>query len=93
MNEGARKIAIGGLPPIGCLPIVITLYSKSNPLQRGCIDSYSAIARTYNKLLVKELTNMATQVSGHGIKLAYADIYSPVNTIIQQHDKFGKFLS
>nr|QGP73757.1 GDSL esterase/lipase [Sedum alfredii] len=89
MIEGARKMAIGGLPPIGCLPIVITLYSKSNPLQRGCIDSYSAIARSYNKLLTKELTNMATQVSNHGIKLVYADIYNPVITMIQQHDRFG----
>ncbi|CAM9000748.1 unnamed protein product [Rhodiola kirilowii] len=89
MIEGAKKICLGGLPPIGCLPIVITLYSRSSPLHRGCVDSYSAIARSYNKLLATELTKVGVEAAAHGVKLAYADIYTPVNAMIQQHERFG----
>ncbi|CAM8887681.1 unnamed protein product [Rhodiola kirilowii] len=89
LREGAKKIYQGGLPPIGCLPVVITLYSKPDPLHRGCIDTYNAIARSYNKLLANKLANVASEVAAYGAKVVYADIYNPVNVMIQQHDKFG----
>uniref|UniRef100_A0A7N0RF04 GDSL esterase/lipase n=1 Tax=Kalanchoe fedtschenkoi TaxID=63787 RepID=A0A7N0RF04_KALFE len=90
LNEGAKKISFGGLPPMGCLPAVITLYSKSGPLDRSCIDSYSAIARSYNKLLEAELAKVSAEGASRGVKVVYADVYSPVMDMIQQQDKYGK---
>ncbi|KAG6416634.1 hypothetical protein SASPL_124067 [Salvia splendens] len=44
LGLGARKIAFVGLPPIGCVPAVITLNSDNALTHRGCIQRLSAVA-------------------------------------------------
>lgn len=91
---GVRKILVVGLPPMGCLPIVITFHQLKNwggleiPIpERGCIDSLNSIARDYNQKLQDEL--MAMQQS-FGLRLAYCDIYHPVHDMVQHPAKYGK---
>ncbi|KAH7858825.1 hypothetical protein Vadar_028428 [Vaccinium darrowii] len=76
-------MVIVGLPPIGCLPAVITLNSDAFH-GRDCIESLSSVARDYNRLLQNHLK--ATQSSGP--QIFYADIYTPLADIIQRR-KFG----
>lgn len=83
-DEGARRIVIVGLPPMGCVPAVITLNSGDSR-KRGCIESLSSVARDYNQLLQNHLKAMQ-QTSGP--QIFYADIYSPMVDIIQRR-KFG----
>ncbi|XP_059291134.1 GDSL esterase/lipase At5g45960-like [Lycium ferocissimum] len=84
--EGARLVGIVGLPPIGCLPVVITTNTASNPLQpRQCIDSYSAVGKEYNFLLQNMLKNMNI----HGVQLVYGDIYNPLYDMVQNPNKYG----
>ncbi|MCD7448803.1 hypothetical protein HAX54_046649 [Datura stramonium] len=86
MAEGARFIGIVGLPPLGCLPVVITTNTVATPLlPRECIDSYSAVGNEYNWLLQNMLTNMDIP----GTQLVYADIYNPLYDMVQNPNKYG----
>lgn len=89
--EGARKIVVAGLPPMGCLPIVITLNSENAIHSRGCIEYFSSVARTYNEMLQNELQFLqsAFSVSG-GARIHYVDVYGPLVEMIQGNEKFGK---
>lgn len=86
---GVRKIAVVGLPPMGCLPIIITLYSPHGLQQRGCVDKFDSVAREYNLKLQKELGSMQMDFAKEGGKVAYVDIYQPLMDMIQRPSKFG----
>ncbi|KAL9325265.1 hypothetical protein ACSQ67_005910 [Phaseolus vulgaris] len=90
-KEGARKIALVGLPPMGCLPLVITLNSHNVLLERGCVEMYSAVARDYNMMLQHELFLLQLNFSDvpPGAKISYLDIYGPLDNMIQEHQKLG----
>ncbi|EXB88553.1 GDSL esterase/lipase [Morus notabilis] len=82
-------MAVVGLPPMGCLPIVITLNSPHGLKQRGCLDSYSSVARNYNKILQNELQFMHNSLAMFGARISYVDIYEPLMEMIQGPKKFG----
>lgn len=85
LREGARKIAFVGLPPLGCLPIMITLNSNNAFFERNCVDKYSAVARDHNMLLQHELFLMQL----NSTKVSYIDIYKPLANMIQGHENLG----
>lgn len=88
-DEGARKIAVTGLPPMGCLPIVITLNSENAILERGCIEKYSRVGMEYNQMLQNEVNSMRGRLAHLGAKIDYIDIFTPLVDMIQgvgKHD-------
>lgn len=91
--EGARRFAMPGLAPMGCLPVVITLYSSNAFLERGCIDRYSSVARDFNVLLQAELLSLQTRLSQKSPTfIAYINAYDRVIDIIRDGGKSGQFL-
>ncbi|XP_057247272.1 GDSL esterase/lipase At5g45960 [Beta vulgaris subsp. vulgaris] len=86
LDRGARRIGVVGLPPVGCLPIVITFHSSLHQ-PRDCIESMSSIARDYNKMLQQELTT--AQASQPNIRVAYGDIYSTLQDQFKYPHKYG----
>nr|KYP72077.1 GDSL esterase/lipase At5g45960 family [Cajanus cajan] len=89
-REGARKIAVLGLPPIGCLPIMITFNSHNVFLERGCVDKYSSVARDHNMMLQHELFFMQLNFSNPaGAKISYIDTYGPLDNMIQVRQNLG----
>lgn len=88
-KEGAVKIIVSGLPPMGCLPAVITLYSDNSNKQRGCVDMYSSVARQYNSMLQNEVNFMNLDFQAHGAKIYFIDIYGPLNDMILSPAKLG----
>ncbi|KAF5473026.1 hypothetical protein F2P56_009672 [Juglans regia] len=92
-EEGARNILVAGLPPMGCLPTVITLFSSTTTvidhLQRGCLEQYSSVARDYNRLLQNDLNFMQLSLASHGARIFYLDIYGPLIRMIEEHESFG----
>ncbi|KAL3617064.1 hypothetical protein CASFOL_039458 [Castilleja foliolosa] len=82
MDQGARLIGVAGLPPMGCLPLMITVYSGGPNLRRDCVSNFSSIARDYNKMLRNELNNMQLQLQTQGIRIVYLDIYTPLEDMI-----------
>ncbi|XP_031131979.1 GDSL esterase/lipase At5g45960-like [Ipomoea triloba] len=86
IKEGAKVIGVVGMPPIGCLPAVITLFSGTDLISsRQCLDSYSAAARDYNHMLQEKLKALETPST----KIIFADIYKPLEDMIQNPTKYG----
>ncbi|XP_017234179.1 GDSL esterase/lipase At5g45960 [Daucus carota subsp. sativus] len=87
VNLGARKIVMAGVPPIECLPVVITLNSLHSDAfhRRSCIDSLSSVAPDHNQFLEQVLKNM----QGSDLQLLYVDIHKPLRNILQNTKKFG----
>ncbi|KAL3615115.1 hypothetical protein CASFOL_040776 [Castilleja foliolosa] len=87
IEEGARVIGLVGLPPIGCIPLVITLTSGDKAWgPRPCNDALSSIALDYNEKL-KDLILESNRNSNSTI--IYVDIYDPLNDMIQNPSKYG----
>lgn len=79
-DEGARKILVAGLPPMGCLPGMITLHAGDH---HGCMDEYSHVAVEYNINLQKELKLMQNKYAHQGARILYLDIYYSLLNLIQ----------
>nr|GEW67014.1 GDSL esterase/lipase At5g45960 [Tanacetum cinerariifolium] len=88
LNEGAHKILVAGLAPMGCLPIVITLFSENAIFDRGCIDFFSSVARSYNSLLQIQLNIMQVNHAKQGSQIVYLDTYSSLFDAVSSR-KYG----
>ncbi|KAM7469302.1 hypothetical protein LguiA_007485 [Lonicera macranthoides] len=91
IDQGARRIAFSGLPPLGCLPISITLYSNNTRNvfgSRNCVEYLNTVARDFNLMLQNELRII--QNSLNGSKIAYIDFYGPVNDTIYNPQRYGE---
>ena len=86
-DHGCRKIAISGLPPIGCLPIQITAKQESVE-DRSCIEDENSDAKTYNLKLARLLPIIQALLPGS--KIVYADIYKPLMDMINRPRKYGE---
>ena len=73
---------------MGCLPVVITLFSQDAFNGRECIETYSSIARDYNEMLQTKLKDMQNSET----KIFYAGIYKSFSDILQSSDKFGELI-
>uniref|UniRef100_A0A5B6YG02 GDSL esterase/lipase n=1 Tax=Davidia involucrata TaxID=16924 RepID=A0A5B6YG02_DAVIN len=84
-NQGARRIAVIGLSPMGCLPFVITLKSDNAILHRDCVDFYSSVARVYNVKFENMLNAMQFSLANLGARIVYMDGYGPLSDMTQGH--------
>ncbi|OAY24888.1 GDSL esterase/lipase At5g45960 [Manihot esculenta] len=81
IGEGAKRISVTGLPPMGCLPVVITLFSKNAILERGCIEYFSSVGREFNQMLQNEVNRLHDRYPD--VKIAISDAYGPLSDMIQ----------
>ncbi|EPS74619.1 hypothetical protein M569_00138 [Genlisea aurea] len=81
---GVRKIAVAGLPPIGCLPLQLTVWS---PLLRECIEDQNSDVEVYNAKLQNLLSRTRDQLKGSII--LYADIFTVPIDIVRSPHKYG----
>lgn len=91
LDFGARKIVMVGVPPIGCLPVVITLNSNlliDKFLKRQCIQRLSNVAQGFNQVVAQKITEMERIDS----KLYHVGIYETFQNIFQDPKKFGRSL-
>jgi phospholipase/lecithinase/hemolysin len=83
-NLGARKISLGGVPPMGCLPLERT----TNILfGSDCVEEYNNVAKDFNEKL-KGLTANLNELTG--IRLVFANPYDVLFEMIQSPEFFGK---
>ncbi|KAK1392931.1 GDSL esterase/lipase EXL3 [Heracleum sosnowskyi] len=80
---GARRIAVFGAPPIGCLPSQRTLAGGFN---RDCVETYNQAAQVYNSKLSSMLDTFASTPQS---RIVYVDIYSPLLDLIQNPRNYG----
>lgn len=81
---GARRVAVLGAPPLGCLP---SIRSVAGGIGRDCADKYNEAAKMFNTKLSSQL-NSITNNFPHA-KFVYVDIYNPLLDIIQDPKKSG----
>ncbi|KAK4796039.1 hypothetical protein SAY86_028365 [Trapa natans] len=82
---GARKISLGGLPPMGCLP----LERATNVIfQNDCVESYNNLAMEFNGKL-KVLTTKLSKQLPPGVELVFSNPYYIFMNIIRNPSSYG----
>lgn len=85
---GARRMLVAGLPPVGCLPLQLTLAElRQPPRAEGCIADQNTAAESYNAKLQRMLDEF--QSASPGARAVYADIYTPLLDMVDHPDKYG----
>lgn len=79
-NNGARRMGVFGLLPLGATPAVITLRKES-------ANYYTAVAEDYNEKLQKELPLIQKMLEGS--RIGYGDLFNPLLDSIQNPHKYG----
>ncbi|KAG6420422.1 hypothetical protein SASPL_116949 [Salvia splendens] len=81
---GARKISIGGLPPMGCMPL-----ERAQNLQNGngCMEAYNIVARSFNDKLYNLTRDLNKEIPG--LKLVFSNPYYVLLQIIQKPSSYG----
>ena len=81
---GARKISLGGLPPMGCMPL-----ERTGNLMGGseCVDSYNNLAVEFNRKLNDLVIKQNKEF--HGMEMVFSDPYGIVLEIIRKPAVYG----
>ncbi|KAK1555598.1 hypothetical protein Q3G72_028754 [Acer saccharum] len=83
---GARKIAVFGAPPLGCLPASITFAGEIISREK-CVEAYNQAAKLFSDKLSAEVDRLNSNLAD--VKLVYIDIYHPLLDLIQNPNKYG----
>ncbi|QCD86971.1 zeta-carotene desaturase [Vigna unguiculata] len=81
---GARKISLGGLPPMGCLPLERTTNFVGG---NDCVPRYNSIALEFNQKLSKLTTTLNKDLPQ--IRLVFSNPYDIFLQIIQKPAHYG----
>ena len=83
-QQGARRIAILGLPPIGCVPSQRTL---AGGLARDCDPARNRAARVFNSRLQAAVARLQGELWCQ--RIGYVDIYDVLRDMIADPCKYG----
>ncbi|KAI9087122.1 hypothetical protein K1719_030886 [Acacia pycnantha] len=81
---GARKISLGGLPPMGCLPLERTTNVIGG---NECVSRYNDVALEFNGKLKKLTTSLNMELPG--IRLVFSNPYFSLMHIIRNPAEYG----
>ncbi|CAI9294826.1 unnamed protein product [Lactuca saligna] len=83
---GARKISLGGLPPMGCLPLErTTSFFTGNG--DTCKDEYNKVALVFNQKLNGLVERLNDELSG--AKVVFSNPYAIFQQIVRKPSTFG----
>lgn len=82
---GARKVAVFGAPPLGCVPYMRRIGGGE---QNGCAEDQNEAMLLYNSKLSSMLTSLTPRLLQS--KVIYVNMYDPLFNIIQNPHKYGK---
>ncbi|KAL8515875.1 hypothetical protein ACS0TY_014539 [Phlomoides rotata] len=85
-NLGARKIGVTTLPPLGCLPAVITIFGED---RNECVEKINKVAVSFNNKLNSTSLKLQTKLSG--LNLVILDIYQPLHDLVAHPTDYGFF--
>jgi phospholipase/lecithinase/hemolysin len=95
---GARNFAVTGLPPIGCVPLQLTLESFKSSMIPGfpghrpnnCIQHQNDAAQSYNLKVQQMLEELNQQMNSvETTKIVYLDIYKYLLDMSDNPQKYG----
>lgn len=82
---GVRRIGVTTLPPMGCLPLAITLFGFDS---NQCVERLNNDAINFNKKL--NTTSQSLQKQLPKLNLAVLDIYQPLYQLVTNSSDNGK---
>ncbi|KAL4555458.1 hypothetical protein LXL04_038077 [Taraxacum kok-saghyz] len=83
---GARKVSLGGLPPMGCLPLErTTSFFAGN--QDTCKDEYNKVALVFNEKMSYLVKQLNVELSGSNI--VFSNPYAIFQHIVRKPSFFG----
>lgn len=82
---GCRSIVVVGVPPIGCLPLQMTVKLH---LLRTCVDQQNSDAKSYNQKLASLIPRLESSLPES--KIMYASIYTPLSDMMDNPHKYGE---
>lgn len=86
---GAVRLAVAGLPPIGCLPAEVTMHSvHTGNRERECDAEQNSDSAVYNSKLQSIIYKLQSTMPR--CKFAYVDIYTPILDMVQDPKKYGQ---
>ncbi|KAK4255187.1 hypothetical protein QN277_008214 [Acacia crassicarpa] len=83
---GVRRIGVTTLPPMGCLPLAITLFGFDS---NHCVERLNNDAINFNKKL--NTTSQSLQKQLPNLNLAVLDIYQPLYQLVTNSSDNGFF--
>lgn len=89
--EGAVEFVVPGVLPIGCFPVYLTIFNNepvtNYGAQSGCLKNFNTLAWVHNSMLQRAIVKLRSKYPG--VRIIYADYYTPVVQFILQPEKFG----
>ncbi|VVB13106.1 unnamed protein product [Arabis nemorensis] len=84
---GARKIGVTTLPPLGCLPAAITMFTEAG--NNTCVERLNRDAVSFNTKLNNTSIYLTNKLPG--LKLVVFDIYTPLLNMVMNPVENGFF--
>ncbi|KAG6477830.1 GDSL esterase/lipase EXL3-like [Zingiber officinale] len=81
---GARKVAVTGVSPIGCLP---SQRSLAGGIERECVTRYNEAVLMFNSVLAKEIQRLNYTLPGS--EFLFVDMYDIFLDMIQHPNAYG----
>ena len=83
-GEGARRIGVVSLPPIGCVPAQRTL---SGDIFRRCSEAQNQASSIFNSKLSSQMDSLNKNFPQ--ARLVYLDIFNPLLSLIHNPSQYG----
>ena len=78
---GVRRLAVVGMEPFGCMPLIRTLKNSVN-----CDAEMNKVALSFNNLLKAKMASLKATLE---IQTAFVDIYGVIRNILRHPSKYG----
>eukprot|EP01018_Ginkgo_biloba_P035947 Gb_31208 [translate_table: standard] len=81
---GGRRISVGGVPPMGCLPVERTMNFFGNS---ECMEGLNQVAFSFNTKLQVVVEDLKSVLSG--LKIVYSDVYDVMFDVAGNPSEYG----
>ncbi|KAG7587195.1 GDSL lipase/esterase [Arabidopsis thaliana x Arabidopsis arenosa] len=85
-DQGARKFAVMGVIPLGCLPMSRLIFGR---FFVWCNFLANTISEDYNKKLKSGIKSWRGESDFRGARFVYVDMYNSLMDVINNHRKYG----
>jgi hypothetical protein len=91
--EGAVELVVPGVLPIGCFPVYLSIFRKQADGyggKSGCIKDLNTLSWVHNVALQRKIAQLREKHAGAGVRIMYADYYTPAIQFVLHAEKWGK---
>ncbi|XP_020098052.1 GDSL esterase/lipase At5g45910-like [Ananas comosus] len=88
--EGAVELVVPGVLPIGCFPVYLALFHKTEDKygpRSGCLRHFNTLSWVHNSMLQRAVERLRSKHPA--VRIIYADYYTPAIQFVLQPQKFG----